>query len=184
MKLRISFLLLAVVLAPAVAVAATLETVVNALASPVGAPMDAVVPSAKWATIAKFPGVKWRDRDLQEPGGKGKFTRSGSVALTGLGSTPIIWAGSPDFADEANLRTGTRLTPDQYLGMLKSQFSPATKVRTVRAGWKVNPTYAEFEVTLPGKQSAYLHIHTTPNWNDGKTTISVWLVDVSGAKGC
>lgn len=184
MKLKTLLVLVAALLTPAAAFAATLETVVNVLASPVGAPEDADVPSAKWAAIAKFPDIKWRDRAVQGPHGKGKYSRSGSIALTGLGNTSITWSGHPDSALEAYLQTGSRLTPDQYLGMLKSQFSPATKVRTVRAGCTVNPTLAEFEVTLPGKRPAYLHINTIPISNDRKTTISIWLVDVFGGVGC
>jgi hypothetical protein len=180
MTSRFALLLAALLATPAAAVAQTLETVVNLLAYPAGAPMDAD-GGAKWAAIAKFPGIKWRGRVSQMEGGKAMTTRSGSVALSGLGNTSIGWAGLPDRAFEADLRTGARLRPDQYLGMLKSQFSPAAKVRTVRGGCK-DPAFAQsaiFEVALPGKQPAYLLIDTQPTWHDGYTTIQVSPFDQS-----
>ena len=50
--------------APAPKAAATLDTIISVLAHPMGASMDAEVPSAKWAAIARFPGIKSRTRDL------------------------------------------------------------------------------------------------------------------------
>ena len=167
---------------------ATLETIISGLAYPIGAPMDADVPSAKWAAIAKFPGIKWRDRNVQVQDRMGVYyTRSGSVAIAGLGNTLIIWSGRlPDYAHDAIVWTRVRLLPDQYLGMLKSQLSPAAKVRTVRGGCK-EPPYVQsavFEVAVPGKQPAYLLINTMPNRNDGKTSIQVSPVDESGQWAC
>lgn len=190
MNLRRCWALAALLAIPALAhaqapkAAAALETIVSALANPAGAPMDADVPSRKWAAIAKFPGIKWSTRGLQARGPK--LIRSGSVAITGLGNTRIIWAGLPDRALEADVMTGARIAPDQYLGMLKSQLSPAAKVRALRGGCK-EPPYVQsavFEVALPGKQPAYLLIDTKPTWNDGKTTIQVSPVDESGRWAC
>lgn len=182
MKLKMS-LLLAALLAPTVSHAATLELIVNVLAVPVGAQES---PSAKWSAIAKLPEFKWRDRTLQTRGGQGATIRSGQVALTSLGSTAVTWEGLPDAALAADVRTGSRVSPDQYLGMLKSQFSPAAKVRAVRGGCK-DPVFAQsavYEVALPGKQPAYLRVDTKASWNNGNTTIQVSSFDEGSRWAC
>jgi hypothetical protein len=177
MKLSIAFLLVAL-LAPAAASSATLEAVVNVLAFPVGTPeRDAYAPGTEWAAIARFPGIKWRDRGLQE-GYRGESARSGSIELTGLGRTSISWVGTTDRAFTAGLQTSVRLSPDQYAPIVRANFSPAAKVRSVRAGCKTPAMTlsAVFEVTLPGKQPAYVFINTS-DYNNDKTRLEIFPYD-------
>jgi hypothetical protein len=159
----------------------TLETIVNVLAIPAGAQQS---PNASWTAIAKLPGIEWRDRNLRQRGREA--VRSGQVMLAGLGSTAITWAGMPDAAFAADVRTGTRVASGGYLGMLKAQFSPTAKLRVVRGGCKdaVFAQSAVFELVLPGKQPAYLLLDTKASWNAGNTTIQVSPVNESSRWAC
>jgi hypothetical protein len=166
-------LFLFAILAPATTYAATLETLATVLAIPADkSPMEAS-PSAQWSSIGKISDIKWRDR---EPRPRGRdYIRAGSVPLQGLGTTSITWEGNSDAAFTADLRTGTRLSPDKYAGMLKEQFSSNVKLRAVRGGCKdqQQANSAIYEATIPGKRPVFFLVNTVPNWNNGNSTIQV-----------
>jgi hypothetical protein len=141
------------------------------LAPPVGSsPLD-TSPDAKWELIAKLPYIKWRDREVRLAGRE--YIRAGTVPLKGLGVTSVVWRGLPHAAITADVRTGTRLSPDKYEGVLKEHFLSNVKLRSVRGGCKDEANSAIYEVTIPGKQPIYLRLNAVPNWNDGNTTIQV-----------
>jgi hypothetical protein len=172
MKLRDGLFLLAV-LVPATTCAATLETLATVLAVPADkSPMDAS-PSAQWSSIGKMSDIKWRDREPRQRGRD--YARSGAVPLQGLGTTSITWEGNSDAAFTADLRTGTRLSPDKYARMLKQQFSSSVTLRAVRGGCKnqQQANSAIYEAVIPGKRPVFFLVNTVPNWNDGNTTIQV-----------
>jgi hypothetical protein len=178
MRLAHGLILLAL-LAPAATSAATLETLLTALAPAAGADPLKAVAGAKWSQIAKIPDIKWRD-SAPRPRGR-DYIRAGSVPINGLGTTSIVWEGLPDAALGADLLTATRLSPDKYDGMLKEQFSSNVKLRLVRGGCTVQvlANSAVYEAAIPGKQPLFLHVNTVPNWNNGNTTIQVSVHDES-----
>ncbi len=113
------------------------------------------------------------------------YVRSGSLPVGRLGTASITWAGLPDVALTADVRTEVHLSPPGYEESLKGQFSAAAKLRRIRGGCKLAPLThsAVFEVTLPGKQPMYVHVNTDPAWNGGKTTVQVSAVE-EGAWSC
>ena len=123
--------------------------------------------------FAKISDIKWRDR---EPRPRGRdYIRAGSVQVKGLGTTSVTWEGNSEAAFTADVRTGTRLSSDKYLGVLKDQFSSGVKLRTVRGECKdqLQANSAIYEATSPGKGPLFFRFNTVPNWNDGNTTIQI-----------
>lgn len=150
--------------------AATLETVVNALALPASATHSA----NDWATTNAIPGVRWSHKGLRETP-VSPFTRLGQIKLERLGNARVFFSGARTMVFQLDVNIGEEdgviFEKEQFANIVKSQFNTNTLIKKVRGGCKDEGAVSGssvYEVTLPQKKPVYVLVSidsggSTPN---------------------
>lgn len=161
------FALICIGLLPTSIFAATLETLVNALALPA----DATYSANDWSSTNAIPGARWSHKGLRETR-VSPFTRNGQIKLERLGNATIQFSGVRTMIFQLDVIIGEAdgkiFEKEEFAGILKSQFSKNALIKMLRAGCKDEGGIsgsAVYEVTLPQKKPVYVFVSTDSGGN-------------------
>lgn len=157
-----------IVLLPCSLFAATLETVVNALALPASATYSA----NDWPSTNAIAGIKWSHKGLRETP-VAPFTRLGQIKIEHLGNTGIFFSGVRTMVLQLDViigeADGNVFEKEQFTSVLKSQFNKKTVIKNLRAGCGDEGAIsgsAVYEIVLPQRKPVYVLISTDSGGND------------------
>lgn len=166
--------LISIGLLPCSLFAATLETVVNALALPASATYSA----NDWPSTNAIAGIRWSHKGLRETP-DASFGRSGKLKLQGLGNSRVSFSGARTMIFQLDVDVhegeGNVFEKEAFTSVLKSQFSNLTAIKPIRGGCKNDGEMsgsAVYQVTPPKNKPVYVMVSTDAGGNspDSRTS--------------
>lgn len=154
----------------ALAQAATLESVVQAIAFPV----DSRSVVTEWKAVERVPGIKWKHPGLRSaaPVAPGAFLRTARLSIAGHGPSDLIFTGTRDGVDSVSVMVDGAMDKP-FTSTLARQFPGGATFKRVQGGCREEGVLggsSVFLVTLPARKAVYLYIMTGPsNKGEGST---------------
>lgn len=154
--------------------AATLETLVSALALPASANYSA----NDWSSINAISGVRWSHKGLRQTP-VSSFTRLGQIKLERLGNVGVFFSGERTMVFQLDITVGevdgNVFEKEQFTSVLRSQFNKGSAIKNLHGGCRDEGEVsgsAVYEVTLPTKKPVYVLVTTDSGGNSPNSRTS------------